>query len=352
MRSATPLVLAFCLLLVSGCKTLDLGSMPRPSWLGKKKPEYQSPVRMAVIWSDAMLNHPSAPTRGFGGRIYFYNNKNQAIPVDGELVIYAYDDTDGATEGSKPDRKFVYKGEQLTSYFSETQLGASYSVWVPWDRPGSGRRDVSLVPMFTSAEGARVGGQPSKVTLAGKPGDPGSVRGYPIQHERTTLHRGVQPASYTGSAGSTGVPPTQQAGSSQIAGRPRRSAEPNVGDQPQGSSKTTTIQLPPSTVRRLQDSRALKDGIQKAMLTPRAVNPPAALGAFQTGVHPGAEPSPLSYGASRTASAAARPVQSAAAQDRTSGAPRSRRSSARFAPRRFQAPTGPIDRLDPGRFQR
>ena len=138
MRTTVLTILASGLLLAGGCKSFDTDSKSPSSWFGEKEPVYQTPARLAAIWSDAMLNHPTTPTRGFGGRIYFYNNKNEAVPVSGELVVYAFDDTNGISEGRRPDRKFVFKADQLTAYYSETQLGASYSIWVPWDRPGGG----------------------------------------------------------------------------------------------------------------------------------------------------------------------------------------------------------------------
>ncbi len=55
---------------------------------------------------------PGKPvTRGFGGRIYFYNDRSQAVPVDGELVVYGFDDT-ARHNGS------LVKQEQIESFDS------------------------------------------------------------------------------------------------------------------------------------------------------------------------------------------------------------------------------------------
>src|SRR6266550_1589630 len=53
--------------------------------------KYAVPARMAILWSPAIYNEAGKmPTRGFGGRVYFYDAKNKPVAVEGQLVIYAY----------------------------------------------------------------------------------------------------------------------------------------------------------------------------------------------------------------------------------------------------------------------
>src|SRR5688572_3315097 len=152
----------------AGCQSLT----PKwpTSWFGdEEKPKieeskYPRPARMAVIWSPGMLNSPGRkPTRGFGGRIYFYDGQNKPVPVEGQLVVYGYNDSKVGGESKTPDRKFAFTPEQFTAHFAPTELGASYSVWIPWDEVGNPQIDVSLVPIFTAASGQLVVGQASKV---------------------------------------------------------------------------------------------------------------------------------------------------------------------------------------------
>jgi hypothetical protein len=158
--------------LTAGCQSL----VPKwpANWFGKdEKPQvteskYPRPARMAVIWTPAMLNTPGKkPTRGFGGRVYFYDGQNKAVPVEGQLVVYGYDDTRATNESRNPDRKFAFTPEQFTTHFSPTELGASYSIWIPWDEVGNNQVDVSLVPIFTATSGQLIVGQSSKAVLAG-----------------------------------------------------------------------------------------------------------------------------------------------------------------------------------------
>jgi len=165
-------VLGLAAVCCSGCKTLSPPDWAK-CWYTAEEPKlteskYPRPVRLAVVWSPAMLNTPGKkPTRGFGGRIYFYDAANKAVPVEGQLVVYGYDDSRQRTDGKSPDRKYAFTPEQFTEHFSETELGASYSVWLPWDEIGGPQVDISLVPIFTATSGQLVVGQSSKNLLPG-----------------------------------------------------------------------------------------------------------------------------------------------------------------------------------------
>jgi hypothetical protein len=168
-------------------------------WLGEQPPKvvessYAKPVRMVAVWSPAVLNSAGKkPTRGFGGRLYFYDAGNNAVPVEGQLVVYGYNDSKPATngkaaDGKTPDRKYAFTPEQFTQHFSPTDLGASYSVWIPWDEVGGPQVDVSLVPIFTAASGQLVVGQSSRNLLPGP-----TTENTPTKIEHFSLPPGVQP---------------------------------------------------------------------------------------------------------------------------------------------------------------
>jgi hypothetical protein len=157
---------------LSGCQTM------KPDWSKNwfgfgsstklQESKYGVPARMAVLWSPAVLNQSSqAPTRGFGGRIYFYDAKNRPISVEGQLVVYAYDNDKPNPNSKVPDRKFAFTPEQFTKHYTPTELGASYSIWIPWDAAGERQTEISLVPIFTATSGALVMGQSSRNLLPG-----------------------------------------------------------------------------------------------------------------------------------------------------------------------------------------
>lgn len=248
---------ALALTLLAGCQTMDFGSVKGVSdKLGItsredkiKSSEFQTPARLIAIWSDAMYSQPGqAPTRGFGGRLYFYNAKDKTVPVEGQLVIYAYDDSADGTPAKMPSRKFGFTPDQFTQHYSPTELGASYSVWIPWDELGGVRKSITLLPVFTSSSGQVVMGEQSINVLPGKvPENPEPARrGYftPLSSSET---QGVRQVAHH-QVQATAEP-------ARDSWQQMHTYEPNAASQPQ--LRSTTIALPMSLTKRLvQDASA------------------------------------------------------------------------------------------------
>jgi hypothetical protein len=162
---------------VSGCASFTETDPKKKkkdkSWYSFKKKEYQVPQAVNVTWAYDLLTVPGKPaTRGFGGRFYFYNEKTQAIPVDGELMVYGFDDTRGSSDSmdlNQATKRFKFTADQLTSHFSEGQLGASYSVWIPWDTAPGDQKKIMLIPTFIAKDGKLVRGAAATLNLPGKP---------------------------------------------------------------------------------------------------------------------------------------------------------------------------------------
>ncbi len=93
------------------------------TWNDQKETDpNQKPEKMVAIWSESIIYGPdSRPTRGLGGRIYFYNVEHQAVPVTGELTVYAYDDQKNEDK-TQPDRKYVISAEQFQEHHSPSEL--------------------------------------------------------------------------------------------------------------------------------------------------------------------------------------------------------------------------------------
>ncbi len=250
-------------LAAGGCSTFG-DSKTGWDWknpLSKKQPEVQEsaygrPARMAVIWTPDVLTVPGKPpTRGFGGRIYFYNNEDKAIPVDGQLIVYGYDDTDPQKAHTVPDRRFGFTPEQFTQHFTPTEIGASYSIWIPWDTGESQYRAVSLVPVFTSTNGHRVIGQPSINVLQGPKPDFLVEREERRQRELSMRVEEVETDA--------GTHPTTYA--ELMAARERRRA------------RTTTITLPQTMAKRMANAPVVPEQATSPVMTAGAP-PPQATG--------------------------------------------------------------------------
>lgn len=146
-----------------------LSLMQRMPWAGDKDkaPEpYPNPVKMAATWTpDTLVQLGRTPTRGFGGRVFFYDEKTRPVPVEGTLKVHGFNDTAASPQDAV--KRFEFTPEQLTKHFSQTDLGASYSIWIPWDAIGTEQKRITLVASFRTKEGKVVQGVPATVVLPG-----------------------------------------------------------------------------------------------------------------------------------------------------------------------------------------
>jgi hypothetical protein len=215
----------------------------------KDEPREGVPSRMVCTWTDTVMTKAGEkPQRGFGGRIMFYE-KDEKDPViaDGQLIVYAFDETDREPTDNKPTRRYVFPAEQMSIHMSKSELGASYSYWLPWDEAGGPKTDVSLICRFEPKGGAVITSEQTKHQLPGvarvagekgpkkPPKLPAGVPSKPqiptlesVQAKRAEDHR-AQLASYE-------VPVNGQPGAS-VAGQ-----DPNALGMRQMTS--TTISLP------------------------------------------------------------------------------------------------------------
>ena len=166
-RTAWPATLfaLFCAGLVGGCTPLDLHM--RLPW--QDKDETPAPQKVVSFWSDTvMYQQGMSGIRGFGGRVFFYDKKDtKPIPVDGSLTVYAFDADHFDPTAQRPEKKFVFTPEQLSQHFSQSELGPSYSIWLPWDEVMGPTRNLSLVTRFEGRNGGVVIGEPTNKLLPG-----------------------------------------------------------------------------------------------------------------------------------------------------------------------------------------
>lgn len=214
--SFRPLLFAPMLLALLTCGTGCQTWMKPPAfanpmtWFKDKSAEEKHgvPQRLVVLWADDVMEQAGKPsTRGFGGRIYFYNAEDKPVPVEGQLTVYGYDDTI-PKKGSQrnPDRKFVFTPEQFQSHFSESQIGPSYSVWIPWEDIDGPRRDISLVPVFITTSGKAIMGPQTINVLAARTPE-GETKYNQLRMSQRTHHGPLAQASHLEAAasGNTGA---------------------------------------------------------------------------------------------------------------------------------------------------
>jgi len=259
-------------------------------WSLFKKKEYQIPQSMNVTWVHDIISVPGKPpTRGFGGRIYFYNEKSQTIPVDGEVMVYGFDDTYESHEGvgmDQADKRYRFTPEQFTTHFSEGDLGASYSIWVPWDAAPGAKKKVMLIPTFKSKDGKVIRGNAATLLLPGWSEE--EAAGKVIQAGATQANKnqqGVQLASATGLPIQSGA---------NVLGQTNAMGADALGQE---RPKTTTIQMPARAAARVQPlltpeqatqllEQARSANFDPATLQQFGVQPPAGAGGVSTGAVP------------------------------------------------------------------
>lgn len=234
------LLLSTCALV--GCQTFRDGekvAMARPKliekfdvpngvpWKAKKPPKPGIPSRIVATWTDTVLQKPGiGAERGFGGRLFFHDNKGpKPIAVEGQLVVYAFDETDREITDNKPTRRYVFPAEQFAKHQSESEeFGTSYSVWLPWDKVGGDQTEVSLIARFEPLKGGGLlVSEQARQRLPGKIGVP-QVEQAIVKQEK--LAPEIQQASHTTDV----VKPLAKA--------------PASTTSKQGSLQTTTITLP------------------------------------------------------------------------------------------------------------
>jgi hypothetical protein len=138
-------------------------------WPWSDGPDHGTPLRVAGTWTDTVLHRPGQkPQRGFGGRLVFYGpDEKKPILVDGQLVVYAFDETGRDPTNNRPTRRYVFPPDQMPLHMSVSEIGASYSFWLPWDEGEGPRTEVSLICRFEPKGGAVISSEQTRHLLPG-----------------------------------------------------------------------------------------------------------------------------------------------------------------------------------------
>jgi hypothetical protein len=203
----------------------------------KEKPGV--PVRLVGTWSDTVLRKDGQmPQRGFGGRLFFYGKEStDPILVDGQLVVYAFDETGREPTDNRPTRRYVFPPEQIPLHESKTELGTSYSFWLPWDEVGGPQTEVSLICRFEPKRGSVVASEQTRHLLPGAlaPGTMQAANGRPKLPEGVPSRPAIRQAQYSAEQSGSGLAQTADNGG-QLGG----DARPESNRQ----MTTTSISLP------------------------------------------------------------------------------------------------------------
>jgi hypothetical protein len=249
---------AFAAIICCGCAA-DANSGKLASWnpanvvgwtKGDKRPEPKVPTRLVATWTETVLNKAGeTPKRGFGGRIAFFTRESEnPVHVDGQLVVYAFDETARQPHETQPTRKFIFPAEEVVRHESESAVGPSYSFWLPWDDVGGPQKHISLIARFEPQGGPIVIGEQTKHFLPGA--TPEASAPNLAQPSRTDVLNGIRLANYSQLAGASQAPdlgaaPLSQAGETSVLVKSRQMS-------------TETIELPERLASTMQTSARLQ----------------------------------------------------------------------------------------------
>jgi hypothetical protein len=95
-------------------------------------------------------------------------------------------------------KRYHFTAEQFTQHFSQTDIGASYSIWIPWDAVGGDQMRISLVPSFRTAAGKVVQGDQALVGLPGRrPAGADQIAGRPDRASELLAQRDATKSGLT-----------------------------------------------------------------------------------------------------------------------------------------------------------
>src|SRR5579872_5219778 len=156
-----------CLLAcLTGCASLGALNLSREEFpkSGPKNPV----VRIVGIWQAADGVSGNHASRGFSGQILFFDSDTKLpAQVDGEVLVYVFDDQGSAEEQIKPIHEFKYPADTWNAFLGRGPLGATYSVFIPYTRPGLHQANCTLRLRYTPKQGPTIYSDMVQVLLPG-----------------------------------------------------------------------------------------------------------------------------------------------------------------------------------------
>jgi hypothetical protein len=149
------LVAAPLLLVLAGCASTGLFKTSKDQF---PKDSPKNPIiRIVALWQPTEGLSGNKKSRGFTGQIYFFS-QNGDIPAraDGDVRIYVFDDQGTPEQNAKWMHEEVFPAASWDALLCKGTLGATYSVFVPYIRPGIHEAKCALRINYTPKSGPPV----------------------------------------------------------------------------------------------------------------------------------------------------------------------------------------------------
>lgn len=195
----------------TGCQTWGAKSSSTAWWKKSKEPvppdapeNFGEAVKMDIAWKDDVLPGPDGMLRrGVGGRVHFLDKNDKPIRVHGSMTVYGFDEHNGQATSPRPDKRYHFKDEELQSVYSESTIGHSYNIWLPWDEQGY-QRHVAMLPIFRAPDGRLLKGDHAQAVLHG-PENPNPVSHRQEKRRRFEENQLVERVVYQSGEDNSGV---------------------------------------------------------------------------------------------------------------------------------------------------
>ena len=126
-------------------------------------------IRILGLWEPAEGMLKGKSTRGFSSNIMFFSqNSDLAAEVDGDVVIYVFDDQGTTEEQAIPFEEYRIEAAALSGHMGKGPLGATYAIFVPYNKPGNHEAKCSLRLRLTPKESQPVYSDMMNVVLPGQ----------------------------------------------------------------------------------------------------------------------------------------------------------------------------------------
>lgn len=162
------LALTWLVSAVTGCATPGLLNQSKNDFptAGPKHPV----TRILGVWEPAMGTGLDGKTsRGFSGQIYFFSQGSDlAAKVDGDVKFFVFDDQGTPEEQAKPIYEDNFEAKAWNQLMAKSPLGATYSVFIPYTRPGNYEAKCTLRIRYKPANGPIVYSDMVNIILEGK----------------------------------------------------------------------------------------------------------------------------------------------------------------------------------------
>ena len=162
-------MLSFLLLLATaGCAdTAFIQSRGKFLRGAHNKTQARQAARILCLWEAAEgQGLDGQPSRGFAGQILFFGPGDAApFPVHGTIRIFEYDNFDPNENSPKPIHAFVFDDGGWNAHRSESTMGESYNVFLPYVKHHAGRAKCALKVEFTAENGRTISSPITEVSL-------------------------------------------------------------------------------------------------------------------------------------------------------------------------------------------